>query len=85
MTQTPKDAFLVTVSQQFLGGAPPDVRGGEASGALLSGGINGVEHPGLDQFEELLLGDLQVLGELFGAHHAGHRALEGITAGLHKL
>ena len=45
----------------------------------------GVEHPGLDQFEELVLGDLEIFGKLFGAHHAGHSALEGAASGLQEL
>jgi hypothetical protein len=45
----------------------------------------GSGHPRLDEFQELLLGDFEVLGELLGLHVLGHDLLYGLLGGLHEL
>ena len=65
-------------------------RGFRAAGAsfctLFFGDSHGVmEHPRLDNLEELFLGDLEVLSELFRSQETGHRALKCFTVGSHSV
>ncbi len=58
---------------------------GRSLASLFFGDFCGCEHPGSDEFEELFLGDFEVLGELLRTQVSRHGALQGLTVGSHEF